>query len=143
MFSFLLTNFSGLLLEIKDSAIYLYASFDSIYSGKFNGCKALDFYQKLPGKLCIALKAIDIDSVLVGYDQLFRRVLNYAKERKAADTTDATVAPQLELSFIVSTEGASTVDEAALNQKILSHLNRIVSETDKTVISSVFIQSTS
>ena len=136
-------------MEKKDSVLVLYSSFDKIYSSKFCGCKAVDYYLQLPGKVCVAVKSADLESVLVGCDQIFRRLLQQGKARLSSAVNEssdsARVDPQrLELCFLVSTESPSADstadsdgdgDGSALRQRIAARLDRILAETDGSSVS--------
>lgn len=136
-------------MEKKDSVLVLYSSFDKIYSSKFCGCKAVDYYLQLPGKVCVAVKSADLESVLVGCDQIFRRLLQQGKARLSSasavneSSDSARVDPQrLELCFLVSTESPSADstadsdgDGSALRQRIAARLDRILAETDGSSVS--------
>ena len=141
-------------MEKKDSVLVLYSSFDKIYSSKFCGCKAVDYYLQLPGKVCVAVKSADLESVLVGCDQIFRRLLQQGKARLSSAVNEssdtALVEPQrLELCFLVSSESPSadsTADSdgdgnsdgdgsAALRQRIAARLDRILAETEGSSVS--------
>lgn len=139
-----------MLLEKKDSVLVLYSSFDKIYSSKFCGCKAVDYYLQLPGKVCVAVKSADLESVLVGCDQIFRRLLQQGKAKlssaSAVNESSDSVEPQrLELCFLVSTESPSADstadsdgddgDGSTLRQRIAARLDRILAETDGSSVS--------
>ena len=137
----MIQHFTGLLLEKRDAALVLYSSFDKMYSSKFCGCKAVDYYLQLPGKVCVVVKSVDLDSVLVGCDQIFRRLLQQGKARQgssgsSSETSESVQAePQrLELCFVVSTEGDGDGD-AALRQRITARLDRILAEGDAPSVS--------
>ena len=60
----------------SNSKIILYSSFNSIFSSKFCGSKAIDYLCSLDsGNLCIVLKSDEVDSNIRVYEQIFRRLL--------------------------------------------------------------------
>lgn len=60
----------------SNSKIILYSSFNSIFSSKFCGSKAIDYLCSLDsGNLCIILKSDEVDSNIRVYEQIFRRLL--------------------------------------------------------------------
>jgi hypothetical protein len=98
-------------------------------SGKFCGCKAVDYFQSLPGKLCITLKSSDLDSVLIGYDQVFRRILKRGKDLQKESPDSA-----ISLYFIVDASGSDNVDVTSFEQKIYERLARIQAESGDVVL---------
>jgi len=117
----------GILLDLKIPVAYLYTAFDSMYSVTFCGSKAVDYYKCLPGKICIALKYVDLDSVLVGYDQIFRRILKH--DGAASNGTASS-----EVVFLVDTEGSEgSINEEEFCRRVTEHLNNILNESDATV----------
>lgn len=74
---------------IKDTAI-LYAAFNTTFSAKFCGAKAVDYQcllstSPVQPSLTIAMAATDLELALYSYDQLFRRLLKFKHDSVTED----------------------------------------------------------
>lgn len=94
-------------------------------SSKFCGCNAIDYCNSLPGSTCLVFKAADIINSLVGYDQIFRRVLKFAKQN-----------PNYEVTILLD------VDEDSENASdlILSHAKAIWQEMEDVSKNPVYVR---
>lgn len=86
----------------------------------------------------MAVKSADLESVLVGCDQIFRRLLQQGKARLSSTANESSDSARLELCFLVSTEGAATDSEgegSTLLQRIAARMDRILAESDGSSVS--------
>lgn len=108
----------------------LFVGFDRMYSDKFCGSKAIDFCKNLSSKVCVVMNSNELDSALVGYDQIFRRYLKINQRESNEEDTKKKV----HLTFVIdNTASANNVseDEAEIVEQIKSSMQRILSETKK------------
>ncbi|KAJ1430660.1 hypothetical protein B484DRAFT_418729 [Ochromonadaceae sp. CCMP2298] len=77
---------TGISMEALGPRLVLYSSFDRMFSDELCGSKAMDFHCALPGITCVAVRAVDIDATLRGYEQIFRRLLLDVRGRTGTGT---------------------------------------------------------
>lgn len=88
-------------------------------SSKFCGCKAIDYCNILSDSICLAINGKDLESTLIGYDQIFRRSLNYASSQPKK---------KINLKFLVRTSEMDSNDKAGINAHLRNYLETIWKE---------------
>lgn len=129
------THLSGVSLEVLKSTAVLYATFNSTFSNKFCGAKAVDYQCSLSSSevqpcLTVAMVATDLELALQSYDQIFRRLLKFVHDKVSTD-----VARQgLTVTVLLDESGAETESsiadytkqiEAFLNQLWIEHYDKV------------------
>lgn len=117
-------------MEIDDSKAVIYATFSSMFSPKYCGSKAIEFQCSLPGSFCVAVKAVDLENALAGYEQIFRRMLKRIYDKKILDSTDASTPTHIKL--LIDESHSSSDFNASLEEHrriIDSYLQSIWQET--------------
>ena len=111
-------NANGIYLDVSNQCLVLYSSFDSIFSSQFCGSKSIEFFKNINGSICFVLKGQEVDSVLSGYDQLFRRILKNAIEKPIVVT------------FVVDMQDFSSGD---MSEKLLAYLRQLLPQVHDSV----------
>lgn len=102
----------GVQLDIDGSNAVLYTSFDRIYSAGFCGSKAIDLCCALNGSpaassaICIAARSRELGLALRSYDQVYRRLLKYAYQKRQASKGSG----PLEIAIFVEEAGQGGED---------------------------------
>lgn len=114
----------GVYLDVNDNNAVLFSVFDTMYSTKFCGSKAADYSVDVCNNVVIGLSAIDLEDVLIGYDQVFRRILN--KMIKNRD---------IKLNIIIGSENAIE-NGNDLTIKVQNMVNSLWSDLSPVAVSS-------
>lgn len=111
---------NGVYLDVSlNQCAVLYSSFDSLFSTQFCGSQAVDYFHSLSSSVtCFVLKAVELPSVLLGYDQLFRRLVKLAADREGGGP--------MEVVFVLDTSGVEESSLLSLSEKLTSYLEGLV-----------------
>lgn len=107
----------GASLELVNDVAILYTNFNSTFSVKFCGTKAVDYHCNLCSSLanpclCLTMTSIDLELALQSYDQVFRRLLKYKHD---------TVREAFTLTVLVDESGVG----AELESTVAEYANKI------------------
>ena len=109
---FLPPTHTGICIDGTESAAVLLAHYDSMFSSKYCGSKAVDFVGSLANTLVIVLPQQEIADVLSGHDQTMRRLATAIRRRSAAAG-----GCQIKNVFFLSTrEGSARSSSEEVNQ---------------------------
>ncbi len=97
-------------MELVNDVAILYTNFNSTFSVKFCGTKAVDYHCNLCSSLanpclCVAMTSIDLELALQSYDQVFRRLLKYKQD---------TTGESLTLTVLVDESGVGAEQESTV-----------------------------
>lgn len=72
-------------MEAANPICIMLSSFDNMFSSGLCGCKAVDYQcalhsSKAQSSICVAMNAVDLQTALKSYDQVFRRIASYSHE---------------------------------------------------------------
>lgn len=122
------TNFNnaekGVSVETSDNGLILFSSFDSITSLSFCGSKAVDYCNALPGSICLVFKSSDIYSALLGYDQIFRRLLAHSKELIVSGGSP------LKVTILIEMKDEDAGMQDTVTSAVVAHMKSIWMEAD-------------
>lgn len=94
------TNNKGLCLQLSLNGASIYSSYDSMISSEFCGAKAVDFSVLASNIVCVSLPLEGLEDSLIGYDQVFRRIVykaNLLKKKLSVKVViDSTGLPRVE-----------------------------------------------
>lgn len=115
----------GVYLDINDSCAYLYTKFDTMFSNdKFCGSKAIDYCTTTSNCVIIGLSATDLDDSLVGYEQIFRRLLN--KVNKDASSKTGSEGKDSFLSSLVVLVGTTESSSSNSNDEMVYKVTKAI-----------------
>eukprot|EP01038_Epipyxis_sp_PR26KG_P010787 gene10787-14484_t len=116
-------NGQGIEFDCSQHGSVILSSFDTIYSkSAFCGSKAVEFSKLLSDKIFIITKAINFESLLIGYEQIFRRILN----RNNAD------APKRTISFLMDVANVEFDKDRSL-EYAKNHLKELWKDFDSNI----------
>jgi len=108
---------SGVTMDVSKDLLVFYGNFQEMYSDKFCGSKATDFFGKISSTICVLLRGgEDLNDSLENYDQILRRIV-FNAVRNGDD--------HISLVFAISDSSDLDGSKLILNSKIAS----IFSET--------------
>jgi hypothetical protein len=118
----------GVYLDVNDNNAVLFSVFDTMYSTKFCGSKAADYSVDVCNNIVVGLSAIDLEDALIGYDQIFRRVLNRMMKNK-----------DIKLNIVIANDG--TIDNGnELTAKVQNMVNILWSDLSPVALSSTDLE---
>ena len=119
----MLNNFypfiAGLCLDISDRAAFIYTAFDSMFSSKYCGSRAADVCGSSSNVICLLVSAKDVTETLIGYDQIFRRIMKKLQ---------AGMSPVQSIAFLVSYDAGTAQDALEVTGEIVGRLSEMWSD---------------
>ena len=106
-------------MDMSDRAAFLYTAFDSMFSSNYCGSRAADLCGSSSNALCLLVSAKDVTETLIGYDQIFRRIMKKLQ---------AGVSPIQTIAFLVNYDAGSVQDSEEVSKEIVGRLSEMWSD---------------
>ena len=119
-------------VSADNSAVYLYSNFNTMFSPKFCGSKAIDYSSDVSTNIILAFSSSTLSQALQSYDQVIRRIFNRVKLGLQASSSSDSNSQVSCLTVIVGNIG-SNESESDLTDKVTKALIDIWADmTEKT-----------